>query len=417
VYVYIYIYIYTQMYTYTHKYIRVTLREGEDGRTNAYYRVFRARFRVRGRSRKSALGVLEELSIGVAAGACSRAFTTPIANVVTRKQTGAMMAEGDKANGKGGGKKEDGEEAHSVRQIVNSIIKERGVTGLWAGYSATLVLTLNPGITFFMQEFLTRSLLGGDDPDDDEDDDLTGPVMTFLLAAVSKAIASAIMYPFQTAKARLQAGVPLSSESAEEGESEAQAVQNGTNGNIHNKDGDSKLSPRHIVKMFAQQSVFWTIAQIARREGVGALYDGMHGDLLKGFFGHGTTMLVKGVMHKLLFKLYLVVAGLLLELRLRRRQALLQSGSAGDGGTLRALSFMNSDAHNKAAETGSSQNPMASGAISRSATSFFTKIPTLISHFTASGNKASHIEGQQHIPSSPSIMNIQDRSHRAFDKD
>ncbi|KAF7532097.1 hypothetical protein G7054_g8277 [Neopestalotiopsis clavispora] len=247
---------------------------------------------------------------GVLAGACSRAFTTPIANVVTRKQTGAMV-EGGAADAR----------RLTVREIVRDIMNEKGVKGLWSGYSATLVLTLNPGITFFLQDFLTKKIAGDDSWED------PGAALTFLLAASSKAIASTITYPFQTAKARLQAGVPAESETESPSEERKESSSpkespHASTGNVksadQDEDDDTKLAASRALSKFAQQSVFGTIAQIVRNEGVGALYDGVHGELLKGFFSHGTTMLAKGLIHKLLFKLYLVLAGILREWRAKK---------------------------------------------------------------------------------------------------
>ncbi|ETS76062.1 hypothetical protein PFICI_13006 [Pestalotiopsis fici W106-1] len=261
-----------------------------------------------------AVRVFRELATGVLAGACSRALTTPIANVVTRKQTGAMV-EGGAVDAR----------RLSVREIMRGILDERGVKGLWSGYSATLVLTLNPGITFFLQDFLTKQIVGDDGSGEDP-----GAALTFLLAASSKAIASTITYPFQTAKARLQAGVPVdsNSESASPGESEKQQAKESSSspprespqasGNVKSAD-DATLDPGRALHKFAQQSVFGTIAKISRTEGVGALYDGVHGELLKGFFSHGTTMLAKSLIHKLLFKLYLLLARILQQWRAKER--------------------------------------------------------------------------------------------------
>ncbi|KAF3012166.1 hypothetical protein E8E14_005353 [Neopestalotiopsis sp. 37M] len=254
--------------------------------------------------------VLRELATGVLAGACSRAFTTPIANVVTRKQTGAMV-EGGAADARW----------LTVREIVRDIMNEKGVKGLWSGYSATLVLTLNPGITFFLQDFLTKQVAGDDSWED------PGAALTFLLAASSKAIASTITYPFQTAKARLQAGVPAESETDSSSEERKESSSpkespHASTGNVksadQDEDDDTKLAASRALSKFAQQSVFGTIAQIVRNGGVGALYDGVHGELLKGFFSHGTTMLAKGLIHKLLFKLYLVLASILREWRAKK---------------------------------------------------------------------------------------------------
>lgn len=289
-------------------------------------------------SSKQGLGVLEDLVVGMAAGAVSRAFTTPIANVVTRKQT-ASMIDGDKESP---GSVPASQK--SVAQIMKEICAEKGPSGLWGGYSATLLLTLNPALTFFLQDFLKKALLGPDRWDD------PGPQFTFLLAASSKAVASAITYPFQIAKTRMQAGVPVADTESSEVDNDdeisrgRQSAASSTTTIQINPDGSSPLSPSETqsaskkvesklralstVRGLAQRSVFGTIAQIVRTEGVSALYDGIQGELLKGFFSHGTTMLAKDVVHKLLFKLYLFTAGLLEEWRARKGKS---DGGDGNG--------------------------------------------------------------------------------------
>ncbi|KAI1144607.1 mitochondrial carrier domain-containing protein [Hypoxylon sp. FL0543] len=314
--------------------------------------------RRRRRGEAPGIGMLEELAVGMAAGACSRFFTTPIANIVTRKQTASLV---DAA----------GRDEVGVREIFESIRKE-GLSGFWSGYSASLVLTLNPSITFFLQEFLKKKTVSSEKWDN------PGAGMTFLLAAISKAIASTATYPFQTAKTRLQTGVPVAPTSKEdpketgrasveaqasEGaevpkeEAAAEAPREGeepakvegeslapedapvspktieaprepvTTHNVappeRNSETDAKFEAQAMraVKNFGKQSIFGTVAQIARTEGVGSLFDGLPAELLKGFLSHGTTMLAKGVVHRMLFKLYFIIAGALAEVRARRARA------------------------------------------------------------------------------------------------
>jgi hypothetical protein len=163
----------------------------------------------------------------------------------------------------------------SVSDIAAEIRSEKGIQGFWSGYSASLILTLNPSITFFLYEFFKRSLL----PKSRRDD--PGARITFLMAATSKAIASTITYPFSLAKARAQA----SSKSPDEGLTE--------------KGGSEK------AKKIAQRStVFTTILEIYKRDGPAALYEGVLGEILKGFFSHGITMIVKESIHKLIIQTY-----------------------------------------------------------------------------------------------------------------
>lgn len=258
----------------------------------------------------------------MAAGACSRALTTPIANIVTRKQTATLVdSAADSSTGGEGGKESGG-----VRNIIRSIRREKGLAGFWSGYSASLVLTLNPSLTFFLQDFLKHTFASEhyDDP---------GPRRTFLFAAASKAISSFITYPFSIAKTRLQSGIPLSSDQddaeakSEEAHNEKTTTRSsppekkksgGEEDRDVDKEVEDKLNAVRAVQRLARRSIFGTLAEIVRTEGVGSLYDGVQGELLKGFFSHGTTMLAKDVVHKLLFRLYFVVVGVVAELRRRR---------------------------------------------------------------------------------------------------
>jgi hypothetical protein len=76
-------------------------------------------------------GTLAELSLGAVAGAVAQVFTIPVAVITTRQQTqGKFERKGLIATG---------------RDVVNS---EDGWTGLWRGLKASLVLVVNPAITY-----------------------------------------------------------------------------------------------------------------------------------------------------------------------------------------------------------------------------------------------------------------------------
>ena len=219
------------------------------------------------------LPVIDELSVGFLAGAFSKFLTTPIANIVTRKQTSSMLSN----------KSSNTEpEQTSVRSIALQIRDEKGLRGFWSGYSASLILTLNPSLTFFFFEALKRSLLPRNKRSD------PSPQATFLLAAISKAMASTITYPFSLAKSRLQASTSNSQE------------KNTTS---------VKLEPESGRK--APRNVFTTILHIIHTEGLGGLYEGLGGEVLKGFFSHGITMIVKDAAHKLVIQLYYAILKLL----------------------------------------------------------------------------------------------------------
>ena len=72
-----------------------------------------------------------ELSLGAAAGAVAQVFTIPVAVITTRQQT--------QPKGERKGLIETG------REVVDS---EDGWSGLWRGLKASLVLVVNPAITY-----------------------------------------------------------------------------------------------------------------------------------------------------------------------------------------------------------------------------------------------------------------------------
>ena len=72
-----------------------------------------------------------ELSLGAVAGAIAQIFTIPVSVVTTRQQT---QKKGDKKG-----------LIDTGREVVNS---EDGWTGLWRGLKASLVLVVNPAITY-----------------------------------------------------------------------------------------------------------------------------------------------------------------------------------------------------------------------------------------------------------------------------
>ena len=230
------------------------------------------------------LPAIDELGVGFLAGAFSKFLTTPIANVVTRKQASAMIS---------------GRHSHrevktdSVRSIILQIQSKKGLQGFWSGYSASLVLTLNPSLTFFLFETFKRTLLPH------KHRSHPPPRATFLLAAISKAIASTITYPFSLAKSRAQA----SSSSLDHSASDE---------NEHENTAPTRSpSAREKLSNYGPRNVFRTILHIARTEGIGALYEGLEGEVLKGFFSNGITMLVKDTVHKFIIQLYYVVLKLL----------------------------------------------------------------------------------------------------------
>lgn len=87
---------------------------------------------------------LAELGLGAAAGAVAQIFTIPVAVVTTRQQT-----------------QRKGERKGMVETAKEVIHGPDGVTGLWRGLKASLVLVVNPAITYGAYERLRSSLFPG----------------------------------------------------------------------------------------------------------------------------------------------------------------------------------------------------------------------------------------------------------------
>lgn len=82
-------------------------------------------------------GTAAELSLGAVAGALAQLFTIPIAVVTTRQQT---QSKDDKKG-----------ILETAKEVING---EDGVSGLWRGLKASLVLVVNPAITYGAYERL-----------------------------------------------------------------------------------------------------------------------------------------------------------------------------------------------------------------------------------------------------------------------
>jgi hypothetical protein len=95
-----------------------------------WYSVVRAFYMASAKTAKPP-GTAVELSLGAIAGAVAQVFTIPVSVVTTRQQT---QSKSEKK-----GLLETGQE------VINS---EDGWTGLWRGLKASLVLVVNPAITY-----------------------------------------------------------------------------------------------------------------------------------------------------------------------------------------------------------------------------------------------------------------------------
>ena len=232
-------------------------------------------------SGKVQLSVIDELATGFLAGGFAKLLTTPLANIVTRQQTSSKSDTTSAPTSTN---------SLSTVSIARSIHAEKGIQGFWSGYSASLVLTLNPSLTFFLYETFKRLLLPRSKTEKPP------PSLTFLLSAISKVIASSITYPFSLAKARAQS----SSTSPSQTTATKSSPTDPSNSPGDEKDTSKDSHPPHQPST----TIFSSLLQIARTDGLPALYSGLSGEVLKGFFSHGITMLLKQHIHTLIISLY-----------------------------------------------------------------------------------------------------------------
>ena len=173
-----------------------------------------------------------ELSLGAAAGALAQLFTIPVAVITTRQQTQ---------------RKEDRKGFFdTAREVVEG---EDGVSGLWRGLKASLVLVINPSITYGAYERLKDVLFPGKKN--------LSPWEAFALGAMSKALATLITQPLIVAKVGLQ----------------------------------SKPPPARQGKPF--KSFVEVMQFIIENEGPLSLFKGMGPQILKGLLVQGILMMTK----------------------------------------------------------------------------------------------------------------------------
>ncbi|TGZ77916.1 mitochondrial carrier, partial [Ascodesmis nigricans] len=230
-----------------------------------YHLLRRQRMNILGPQHKhKPLPIAEELTIGIMSAALSRFVSSPLSNIVARKQTSAMLYPHTRPP--------------SIFDIYHDIMRENGVTGFWAGYTASFWLTLNPSLTFLLYETAKPHVR-------EKNHGKLDGVESFFLAALCKAVATTVTYPLNVARARLQlegTGKELDMEEM-----------------FH--------EPNKIVKA---KGLVDMLLYIVKKEGLSALYVGLGAELVKGFFTHGITMLAKEAVHKSILRLYYYILDL-----------------------------------------------------------------------------------------------------------
>lgn len=84
-----------------------------------------------------ALNTATELILGAVSAALAQLFTTPVGVIATRQQIGSG---------------EESTEDESIPGHIKDIYERDGITGFWRGLKPSLVLTVNPAITYGVYE-------------------------------------------------------------------------------------------------------------------------------------------------------------------------------------------------------------------------------------------------------------------------
>ncbi|KAK5125230.1 hypothetical protein LTR85_000906 [Meristemomyces frigidus] len=184
-----------------------------------------------------------ELSLGAVAGALAQLFTIPIAVVTTRQQT---QPKHDKKG-----------MLATAKEVIHG---EDGWTGLWRGMKASLVLVVNPAITYGAYQRLREVLYPGRT--------VLKAHEAFLLGAMSKSLATIATQPLIVAKVGLQSRPP----------------------------------PARQGKPF--KSFMEVMRYIVQKEGPLGLYKGIAPQLLKGLLVQGLLMMTKERMELLFVLLF-----------------------------------------------------------------------------------------------------------------
>ncbi|CAN6674713.1 peroxisomal adenine nucleotide transporter 1 [Trichomonascus vanleenenianus] len=124
-----------------------------------------------------------ELALGAIAGALAQIFTIPVSVVTTRQQTSSD-------------KKEEGKKPDGLIKTTKNIIAEDGVSALWTGLKASLILVVNPSITYGSFERLKAVLFPGKL--------VLNSYENFIIGALAKVMATLVTQPLIVAKVMQQ---------------------------------------------------------------------------------------------------------------------------------------------------------------------------------------------------------------------
>lgn len=183
-----------------------------------------------------------ELFLGALAAAISQMFTMPIGVITTQQQT-------DKHQ-------------RLLYQLAKEIYVHDGVTGFWKGLSVSLVLCVNPSITYGSFERLKQILF--------PTKEYLGPLESFTIGMLAKSLATVATQPLIVSKAMLQKNT------GKKGEKTAAEID------LEKADEDPKFN--HFTE---------ALAHLWNTEKFRGLYKGIAPQLLKGVIVQGMLFMFK----------------------------------------------------------------------------------------------------------------------------
>ncbi|KAI9331705.1 mitochondrial carrier domain-containing protein [Obelidium mucronatum] len=201
-----------------------------------------------------------ELILGALAGAISRAFTTPLSVIATRQQTSTDATT---------------TASKDSLSLAYEIISKEGVPALWRGFPASLVLTVNPALTYGLFERVQGIVLRGKSAKS------MSPGESFLIGAITKAIATIVTYPYIMAKVRMQ-WRPV----------------------IMNSDIDSTLTDEKTREALTYKNATDVLTKVFQSEGILGWYAGLEAQLAKAILCQGILFMTKDWFTSLFLQLY-----------------------------------------------------------------------------------------------------------------
>ncbi|KAG6332312.1 hypothetical protein ID866_6776 [Astraeus odoratus] len=255
-------------------------------------------------SKPAPLSTAAELTLGAVAGALSQIFTIPVSVIATRQQIGRSLrtfskppsstkdVEGLRDNidtqrlfGESVQERQEKEDDNSFLTVAREIIREDGVTGLWRGLKPSMVLTVNPAITYGMYErlknivLLARASVAAGEK--------MSPWMTFILGAFSKTLATIVTYPYIMAKVRIQARTSSSDDSNETVDRD-DLIEDGGEKIVCNSSRQT-----HTRGRFKPTGALGLLIRVLRTEGIMGWYQGMSAQIIKAVLSQALLFVSK----------------------------------------------------------------------------------------------------------------------------